>query len=270
MNVKKLILETLQKKGKITVRDIVKKTGFSRAYINRFFYELKEEGKIILIGGARRSKYVPADQKLITEAKKTLLSARRILTNKNLSEDSALDAIKKQTGIFWDMPKNVVEMLTYAFLEMLNNAIEHSKSQKIEIRIKREADIARFDVIDKGIGIFRNIMRKRRLENELEAIQDLLKGKQTTAPEKHTGEGIFFTSKIADMLIIQSSKKKLIFNNIINDIFIENIKNRSGTKVTFAISIGSKKQLADVRILPKNTNENVDFMINRAILSKER
>ena len=52
-----------------------------------------------------------------------------------------------------------------------------------------------FIVNDSGIGIFRNIMQKRNLKSELEAIQDLMKGKTTTMPESHSGEGIFFTSK---------------------------------------------------------------------------
>jgi hypothetical protein len=45
------------------------------------------------------------------------------------------------------------------------------------------------------------------LKNHLEAIQDLLKGKQTTMPKSHSGEGIFFTSKIADNLTISSSQE---------------------------------------------------------------
>ncbi len=90
------------------------------------------------------------------------------------------------------------------------------------------------------------IIKKRRLKNELEAIQDLLKGKQTTAPEEHTGEGIFFTSKLADNLVIQSSTKKLIFDNILKDLFIKNVKNTRGTKINFAISVKSKADLNSV------------------------
>ena len=41
------------------------------------------------------------------------------------------------------------------------------------------------------------LKEKRDLKSELEAIQDLLKGKTTTMPKMHSGEGIFFTSKIA-------------------------------------------------------------------------
>ncbi len=129
---------------------------------------------------------------------------------------------------------------------MLNNAIEHSQSKKIEIQIKRSPIDIRFEVRDRGIGIFSNIMRKRKLKNEFEAIQDLLKGKQTTLPKEHTGEGIFFTSKVGDMLTIQSSRKKIIFNNALDDIFIKETKETIGTRVDFRVAIKSKINLSGV------------------------
>ena len=86
-------------------------------------------------------------------------------------------------------------MLDYAFTEILNNAIEHSGSPTIDFTIVRTIADIRFDIKDKGVGIWNNIMRKKRLSDHLEAIQDSFKGKQTTAPALHSGEGIFFTSK---------------------------------------------------------------------------
>jgi len=243
MDIKKLILKKLAKKKKIKVADIVKATGFSRAYINRFFQELKNDGKIILLGRANKARYIFAEKKTVARAKKELLSFHRVLKNKNIFEDVVLDEIRKNTGIFLGLSKNIIQILNYAFTEMLNNAIEHSRSEKIEVFMKRDEGAIRFDVIDKGIGIFNNIMKKRKLKNELEAIQDLIKGKQTTMPKEHTGEGIFFTSKAGDRLIIQGSNKKLIFDNILDDIFIKDIKDIKGTKVTFIIGLKSKKGL---------------------------
>jgi len=243
MDTKKLILKELSKKKKIKVADIVKATGFSRAYVNRFFEELRNEGKIMLIGKANKAHYISANKNVVVTAKKKILSVMRILRNVNLSESVVLDEIKKDTGIFLDLPENVIAVLDYAFTEMLNNAIKHSNSEKIIVNIKRDAKSINFQIIDFGIGIFKNIIKKRKLKNELEAIQDLLKGKQTTMPEEHTGEGIFFTSKAADKLIIHGSNKKLIFDNILKDIFIEDIKLIKGTKIKFEIAKNSKKNL---------------------------
>lgn len=246
MDIRNLILKHLKEKKEIKVSEIVKETGFSRAYINRFFQSLKNEGKIILMGKANKSCYVLADKELVSRVKKSILSIRKVLQNKNLSEDLVLDEIKRDAGIFSGLSKNVSNIVDYAFSEMLNNAIEHSRSKKIEIQMQRNATEVTFNVRDQGIGIFNNIMKKKKLNNKLEAIQDLLKGKQTTAPEEHTGEGIFFTSRVSDLLIIQGSTKKLIFNNILNDIFIKETKPIIGTKVSFSISIKSRTNLSNI------------------------
>ena len=244
MDIENLIIKELNKRGKVKVADIVKATGFSRAYINRFFKKLKEEGRIGLVGKANQAHYISI--KKIKEIRKKILSTRRILRNVNLLEDSVLDEIKKDTGIFENLPKNLVNILEYAFTEMLNNAIEHSKSKEIVVTMeKNEASIG-FEVIDFGIGIFKNIMQKKNLKDELEAIQDLLKGKQTTLPKEHTGEGIFFTSKVTDKLIIKSSQKKLIFDNNLNDIFIKDAKPIKGTKIIFEIAENSKRNLSEI------------------------
>lgn len=246
INIKNIILKKLKEKREIKVADIVKATGFSRAYVNRFFKELREEGKIVLLGRANKARYILAREKSIRQAKEKILEFHTVLKNKNVSEEEVLNKIKKDTGIFFHLPQNVIEILDYAFTEILNNAIEHSRSKTIRIDMKRDQEIIRFDVIDEGIGIFNHIMKKKKLRNELEAIQDLIKGKQTTAPESHSGEGLFFTSKVGDRLAIKGSAKKLVFDKIIDDIFISDIKNIKGTKVNFVINIKSKRGLVEV------------------------
>ncbi len=245
MSIKELILKQLNKKDSIKVLDIIKKTNFSRAYVSRIFKELREDGKIILIGKANQARYVKAEKEQLLKEIKKIKKIKKTYLNISLSEDFVFDEIKNNSGILVDIKENVVAIINYAFTEMLNNAIDHSMSKEIEINIERNNDI-KFFIIDKGVGIFQNIMKKNKLNNNIEAIQDLLKGKQTTAPLKHSGEGIFFTSKIADNFIIESSEKRLIFNNNIDDIFIEDIKFFKGTKIIFVIDAKSNKKLEDV------------------------
>jgi hypothetical protein len=130
---------------------------------------------------------------------------------------------------------------------MLNNAIEHSVSQNITVEVGENQGNLVFQVDDFGIGVFRNIMKKKKLNSELEAIQDLLKGKTTTMPKLHSGEGIFFTSKVADVFILESFGYKMTVDNRINDIFVEEVRTKKrGTKVSFVIAMASKKHLSDV------------------------
>lgn len=260
MNIEKLILDQLKKRKKIKIADIVKKTGLSRAYIHRFFKELQDQEKIILMGKTDKAHYVLFEEKNIQKP----LSFQRILTNENISEHIILEDIKRESDVFIGLKKSIVDILDYAFTEMLNNAIEHSKSKKILVQMNRIDKLVEFKVVDWGVGIFYDIRKKFKLKNIFEAIELLLKGKQTTAPEAHSGEGIFFTSKIADEFVIKSSNKKLIFDNKINDIFVRNIKETKGTKIFFKIFANHKKKLLDV--FKEFTNENFVFDRTRVIV----
>jgi anti-sigma regulatory factor (Ser/Thr protein kinase)/23S rRNA pseudoU1915 N3-methylase RlmH len=187
-----------------------------------------------------------ASEKEVEKSQSRILDFHRTLTNKDLAEDAVLADIKKNTGIFFGLKKNIAAILDYAFTEMLNNAIEHSRSKVIFIKFRRHDKLIKFEVKDSGVGIFNNIMGKRHLKNIMEAIQDLLKGKQTTSPKAHSGEGVFFTSKVADILTILSGNKQLVFNNRLDDVFITDIKNRQGTKVVFTVNKEAKCQLKEV------------------------
>ena len=246
MDVRELILKKLTEKGSLKASEIVRLTGFTRTYVNRFFQELRDEGRLVLIGRANRAHYVPALKEAVEGAKKNILNATLNLRNENLNEDAVLADIKKKTGIFTGLKKDVSDILDYAFSEMLNNAIEHSLSENIRVTMERSYGRISFSVKDEGIGIFNNIMRKKKLAGSMEAIQDLLKGKETTASEAHTGEGIFFTSKAGDILVIRGSGKKLIFDNVTEDVFVKNIKKMKGTRINFSVNTRSKKALSGI------------------------
>ena len=138
MDVRALILKTLSKKGEVRAAEIVKATGFSRVYVNRFFRELKGEGVLALVGKANKARYIPASGKLVEKARSEVKKVHRILSNRDLNEDKILAEIKNKTGIFKGLPGNVSDIFDYAFTEMLNNAIEHSKSDKIEVWIEKK------------------------------------------------------------------------------------------------------------------------------------
>ena len=103
-------------------------------------------------------------------------------------------------------------------------------------------------------------MSKRGLKSELEAIQDLLKGKITTQPQSHSGEGIFFTSKAADVFILESFGLRLRIDNLIKDVFVEEIKPaKKGTKVIFRVDCHSKKHLNDIFKAYQTNPQTYDF-----------
>lgn len=246
MDIRKNILTRINKNGKVTAAEIVRASGFSRVYVNRFFRALRHEGRIVLIGKANRAVYVPATRRSVKLNRKRIRSMHKMLVNRGIEEHVVLEGIKRNSGVFLGIRANIGAVLDYAFTEMLNNAIEHSRSRNINVDFSRKNGVVWFDVRDFGVGIFNNIMRKKRLGSVLEAAQDLIKGKETTAPDKHSGEGIFFTSKMCDFMSIQSYGLKLIFDNVQNDIFLDRSKKLKGTRVLFRLKTRSNRALADV------------------------
>ncbi len=99
---------------------------------------------------------------------------------------------------------NVLDIWHYGFTEMFNNAIDHSDGTQILVSLKMSAVSAELLIDDDGEGIFRRIQRILGLEDERHAVLELAKGKLTTDPDNHTGEGIYFSSRMFDQFEILS------------------------------------------------------------------
>jgi len=102
------------------------------------------------------------------------------------------------------VPSNVESVCHYGFTEMFNNAIDHAAAETITTGIYRTAIEIELYVGDDGVGIFRKIRAALGLADERQAVFELTKGKLTTDPAKHTGQGIFFTSRLFDRFEIDS------------------------------------------------------------------
>ncbi|MEK7649082.1 MAG: DUF4325 domain-containing protein [Patescibacteria group bacterium] len=246
MDLKEHIFDVISKKRTVSNAELSRQTGFSRVYIHRFLKALCEEGRIVLVGRANKARYVLATKKAVLSEKSGTLSFRRAYRIAGLTEDAVLADIKHETGIYQNMAQSVARIADFAFTKMLNNALEHSHSKTVDVYMMRDAATLRFDIRDRGIGIYRNLMQTHHFDGELDAIHQLLKGKVTTAPRAHTGEGIFFTSKLADVLVIESGTTKLTFHTLLDDIFITKIKTKQGTRVSFSLSLHSKRMIEKV------------------------
>jgi hypothetical protein len=104
------------------------------------------------------------------------------------------------------IPDNVRSICQYGFNEMFNNAIDHSNSSDARVDLKTTAASINIRIRDFGIGIFEKIKAALNLADPREALLELSKGKLTTAPERHAGEGIFFTSRMFEKFSILSGE----------------------------------------------------------------
>jgi len=79
-------------------------------------------------------------------------------------------------------------------------------------------------------------------------------------PHAHSGEGIFFTSKIADYFSLKSHHHNLIIDNVNKDITVVPLKRaQQGTKVYFKIALNSQKHLNDVFVKYQSNPEESAF-----------
>lgn len=146
-----------------------------------------------------------------------------------------------------DVAQNVFDIWQFAVTEMVNNAIDHSGGSKLTVRIHDEGEITKIVVKDNGVGIFRKIQAALNLIDERHAILELSKGKLTTDPEKHSGQGIFFTSRVMDKFAILSGSAYFSHNaRRESDWIMENPDSEDGTVVIMRLHRGSSRTIKQV------------------------
>ena len=259
MTNKDKILQLIKQKGKITSSEITGSVDVSRQYVNMVMTDLIAEKQVTKLGGTRNAFYVSKEY-VRTHPDILPSTFKKKYKNVSLEEHNVLMDIEEKFPLILNIPENIKSIFTFAFSEMFNNAIEHSGSKIISVEVSLKNDKLSFVVEDSGIGVFRNIMKKRRLHSVVEAIQDLLKGKTTTMPKSHSGEGIFFTSKASDLFILDSFGYKLNIQTLLGDVTVKQISvSKRGTRVIFEISVGSNLHLNDVFKKYTNLKGDSDF-----------
>ena len=210
----------------------------SRTTVHRHLNRLLRDGKIIKSGTTRQVQYF-----LKTDKNKEMIVSlkEKVEEHKVWQENFQKD--------FEGLPKNVRDICEYGFLEMLNNAIDHSEGNGVDIDTEWDSKSIKITIWDDGIGIFRKIKNALDLEDERESALHLSKGKFTTDIENHTGEGIFFTSRAFDSFWIYSRGMSYQRNNMDQDWFIESAENPRvvGTGLKMMINLNSKRRLKEFK-----------------------
>jgi len=157
------------------------------------------------------------------------------------------------------------EIIEYALTEILNNAQDHSEGKNASISIYQDKDYITVTIGDDGVGIFKHIMEHLDLDQALDAAIELTKGKFTTLPDYHSGEGLFFSSRAVDQLTIcanghclEIATSELTFN------VVEEI---SGTNVTVRLrkTMDSRfKPVFDRTVFPLQLAQTEGRLISRS------
>jgi len=191
--ISKFILENVAEHPTNITALTAEKFGITRQAILRHLKKMLADGSLVATGQTkdRRYSFNPAN---ITHTREFQLVG--------LEEDKVWRA--EIRPLLKDAPKNVLAICQYGFTEIVNNAIDHSGGSRIQVLVTNTPAEITLTVSDDGVGIFRKIQHDLGLDDERHAILELSKGKLTTDPRRHSGEGIFFSSRMFDTFSIFS------------------------------------------------------------------
>lgn len=234
----RLLKEIYQNNGIISAKDISEEFSVTTAAIYKQLEKLEQNGTIKATKVGRSKKYSLVDT----------FSQIKTYPVSGLSEDIILK--RDMSALLKGVPATALSTFSYVFTEMLNNAIEHSESEAVTILCLRNAYAIKCYISDQGVGIFSKIQKAMNLDEKRFAILELAKGKFTTDPNSHTGEGIFFSSKVADRFLIFSDSLIFFGDNSednttpIPDDF--NKEKQQGTLVYFEITLNRTTTVAEI------------------------
>lgn len=186
-SVRHFIIDHVEEHPSDITRRAAERFGITRQAVSRHLRHLVSQGVLTQEGNTRSRKYGLTTIEDWTEF-------YPITTT--LGEDQPWR--QKVAPSLGELPRNALAIWHYGFTEMFNNAIDHSEGASIGIRLQRTAEATEMMVWDDGVGIFKKIQTALGLLDERHSLLELAKGKFTTDPAHHTGEGVFFTSRMFD------------------------------------------------------------------------
>ena len=166
------------------------------------------------------------------------------------------------------LPKNVRDIWHYGCTEMINNVIDHSNSRIVGVMVDKTARSTEVIVSDLGVGIFRKIASALKLEDDRHAVVELAKGKVTTDPDNHTGEGIFFSSRIFDHYLIISGD--IVFTHDTDDDYDwilggeDPEEEVQGTVVRMNLENATEKTLQE--IFDQYATDSIDYRFDKTVV----
>lgn len=210
--------------------------GVTRQTAHRHLKHLVGDGVLIVEGAGRGTRY--------------RLCSRGFSRRWNISglDEAALwEELSVPDSLFGSLPEPSQSIIAYAVTELVNNVVDHSGSTTVSIASELKAGCLILEISDQGVGIFNHIRDRMGLNSEIEALQELSKGKTTTLPDRHTGEGIFFTSKAVHLFEIQSGSLRWIVDNRRHDTAVGEVDpSIEGTHVCVELDPDRARDLTNV------------------------
>jgi len=229
--IRQFILEHVEKHPVDIVTLTMETFGISRQGVHRHIQTLRKQKALGIRGTTRKRRY-------------RLRPLAKLAEFYSLKDPLEEDRIWRSDirPVLGDLPENVLTIWQHGFTEIMNNAIEHSAGTQVFVTIDKTAIATKMSISDDGQGIFKKIQRELGLYNEHDAVLELAKGKLTTDPARHSGEGIFFTSRMFDDFSIISGTVSFLHKadedkeRLFGDLMLDGEMFQDGTTVFMEIT----------------------------------
>lgn len=261
MKTRDRILELLADGEARSASELAGLIGLSRQAVSRHLAGLIAAGRVLKAGvtrGARFRLSAPGERGIAERRFSKRVGLRGLEEDLVFREIAALLDLRRQLN------PAAFSIAGYAFTEILNNAIDHSRSSDCKLEFITGPQRTHFTVRDFGVGAFHSIREKFGLRDEDAAVAEILKGKATSMAERHTGMGIFFTSKAADRFVLRSHRTVLTVTSSPPNTIVEQRRFLKGTEVTFAVSSRTRRSMA--KLFEEYAPEEFDFKFARTRL----
>jgi anti-sigma regulatory factor (Ser/Thr protein kinase)/biotin operon repressor len=244
MDTRERILRAVRARTGISGAAIAAALGISRQAAHRHLIALLEQGRLVRSGRTRGVQYAMPGRSRTGESLPGPF--HRTYPTRGLAEDTVFAEATLRLRLRSALSRAAYRICAYAFTEMLNNAIEHSHAPGCRVEMSLRPRDVQISIRDRGVGAFESIRKKFRLSEEADAVGELLKGKATSMPARHSGEGIFFTSKICDTFALRSHRIEVAFDARTRDTVVALRPRIEGTRVEMTISRSSRRKLEEI------------------------
>ena len=221
----------VDRRGELRNQDVVRALHVSPATAHRVLRALVTGGVLETHGKGRAARY-------------RLHGVQRRFRRAGLDEHRAWDDVAAAIARVRPLEPDAARNLAYAASEMLNNAVDHSRGRTVEVAVRFERRGTTVTTVrDDGVGVFRRVCEDFGFATPYDAIVQLEKGKLTSDPTRHSGEGLFFSSKAVTRFRLESQGTAWIVDNDVRDSAIAPSDVRRGTRVELEIVSGQVPRL---------------------------
>jgi len=251
--VRKFLISNIEAHPSDIVRITSERFNCSRQAVHKHVQRLVAEGFVVVSGTTRSKRYQLAP---------LLVWSKIYMVQPGLAEDAVWTA--DISPLLEMMPKNVLKVWHYGFTEMFNNVIDHSGATHVNVSVTKTAASTTITIHDDGVGIFKKIQAALNLFDERHSVLELAKGKFTTDPANHSGEGIFFSSRVFDEFDILSGE--VYFSHEFDrkeDWILQRSTPRGGTLVTMKLHNHTARTIK--KVFDKFTSDE-DYGFNKTVV----